>query len=83
MPIYSKDILAADVRALRVVRKMTLAELSAKTGLSVSFLNDIEHGRTNPSLSTLEKIATAYGMHVCISFEFSRISHRPKKGNEL
>ena len=65
-------MLAADIQALRAVRNMTLAELSTKTGLSISFLNDIEHGRTNPSLSTLEKIATAYGMHVCISFEFGR-----------
>lgn len=72
MPIYSKDMLAADIHSLRAVRQMTLAELAAKTGLSVSFLSDIECGRTSPSLSTLEKIANAYGMCVGISFLFSK-----------
>lgn len=38
----------------------------------MSFLGDIERGRTNPSLSTLEKIATAYGMRVSVSFIFSK-----------
>ncbi len=48
---------------LRIVRKrkdMTLAEVAEATGLSVSFLSDLERGRTDPSFSTLKKLASCY-----------------------
>jgi transcriptional regulator with XRE-family HTH domain len=40
---------------------MTLKELSAKTGLSISFLSDAEVGRSNLSIAALEKVAEALG----------------------
>lgn len=53
---------------LRSLRKgthgQTLAQVSEATGLSVSFLSDIERGRTNPSLDTLEKLAHYYGASI-------------------
>jgi transcriptional regulator with XRE-family HTH domain len=39
---------------------LTLAELKEKTNLSVSYLSDLERGRTNPSLETLKQIAGVY-----------------------
>lgn len=62
--------IAADVRAMRTVRRKTLAEVAAATGLSPSFLSDIERGRTVPTIATLEKIAAAYGMHLHIAFRY-------------
>jgi transcriptional regulator with XRE-family HTH domain len=53
-------MLGAKLRVLRKNRRYTLANVSDKTGLSVSFLSDVERGRTRPSLDTLEKLADFY-----------------------
>lgn len=52
------------LRMLRKDRGLTLAEVSAKTELSVSFLSDVERGRTKPSLDTLEKLSESYQISV-------------------
>jgi len=53
---------------LRAVRKnkykLTLSEVSEKTNISVSFLSDIERGRTKPSLNTLEILAKFYKINI-------------------
>jgi len=38
---------------------LTQKELAAKTGLSYSFINDLENGRRKPSLESLDLIANA------------------------
>ena len=53
-------MLGAKLRAIRKQNAYTLAEVGNRTGLSVSFLSDIERGRTQPSLDTLEKLANCY-----------------------
>ena len=58
------DTLGARLRQLRKARGYTLLDVGAKTGLSVSFLSDVERGRTKPSLDTLEKLASTYGCAV-------------------
>lgn len=49
---------------LRILRKgppkYTLAQVSEATKLSVSFLSDVERGRTKPSLDTLERLSRFY-----------------------
>ena len=46
---------AADrkVRAFRLKQEITVAELSATTGLLIAMLSKIENGNTSPSLTTL------------------------------
>lgn len=44
--------------------RMTLKEVNEKTGLSISFLSDIERGTTNPSLDTIYKLANCYNVSV-------------------
>ena len=56
--------LGARLRMLRKRRRYTLVDVSDETGLSVSFLSDIERGRTRPSLDTLEKLASFYQMTI-------------------
>lgn len=58
----------SQLRLMRSVRGLTLADVATGTGLSVSYLSDLERGRTNPSIETLEKIATFYGVELFISF---------------
>jgi transcriptional regulator with XRE-family HTH domain len=53
---------------LKAVRKnklnLTLSQVAEKTDLSVSFLSDVERGRTKPSLATLENLAKFYGVNL-------------------
>lgn len=39
---------------------LTLAEVKEKSDLSISYLSDLERGRTNPSLDTLKQLAGIY-----------------------
>ena len=41
-----------EVRAFRRQREITVADLSATTGLSIGMLSKIENGNTSPSLTT-------------------------------
>lgn len=50
------------LRELRQQHGLTLLQLSQQTTLSVSYLSDLERGRTNPSIDTLERIAGTYHM---------------------
>ncbi|MCU1643382.1 MAG: hypothetical protein JWN03_3657 [Nocardia sp.] len=45
----------------RLTVKLTLAQLSEHTGLSQSFLSQLENGRTNASLRSLQRISDALG----------------------
>lgn len=54
------------LRELRTGRDLTLKNLAETTGLSVSYLSDIERGRTNPSLKTVEALADALDVSVQI-----------------
>lgn len=47
------------IRSLRQKRNMTLEDLARQTGLSVSYLSEVERGKKQPSLETLEKISQA------------------------
>lgn len=55
------------VRTLRKSNDMTLQSLSEKTGLSLSYLSDIERGRTLPAIDTLDTIFTALGTNLILS----------------
>jgi transcriptional regulator with XRE-family HTH domain len=53
---------------LRMLRKtingLTLIDVAKQTGLSVSFLSDLERGQTRPSLETLEKLSSFYKVSI-------------------
>ena len=50
------------IRELRNKGGMTQKELAEKADISTSYLCDIEVGRKNPSLRTLERISKAFGI---------------------
>lgn len=56
--------LGSELRRLRKSRGLTLANVGKETDLSVSFLSDVERGRTKPSLGTLEKLTICYRVSV-------------------
>lgn len=47
------------IKKLRKIRGFTLKDMHEKTGISVSFLSDIENGRSKPSLPRLKDISDA------------------------
>jgi len=59
------------IREYRKNRNMTIKELSLKTGLSIGYISQIERGETEPSLSSIRKIANVFGvpLYVLISEE--------------
>jgi XRE family transcriptional regulator, regulator of sulfur utilization len=52
--------LHARLREIRQQRVNTLLQVAEATKLSVSYLSDLERGRTQPSLETLQKLALHY-----------------------
>lgn len=60
--------LGEKIREERRKRKLTLELLSQKTGLSKSFLSQIERGLAQPSVSSLKKIAQEFGISVVSLF---------------
>lgn len=48
------------LRELRQQQEQTLLQVAKSTELSVSYLSDLERGRTNPSIDTLERLAAHY-----------------------
>ncbi len=47
---------------------MSCEELAEKVGVSTAYIGRLERGTANPSLKTLQRIATALGRKVRISF---------------
>ena len=50
------------LRNIRKARDLTLAQVAERSGLSVSHLSDMEHGRCKPSFDTLATLARAYNV---------------------
>jgi transcriptional regulator with XRE-family HTH domain len=56
------DAVGPRLRALRKQREATLADLSARTGISVSTLSRLESGTRKPTLELLLPLAKAHGV---------------------
>ncbi|MDE0583516.1 helix-turn-helix domain-containing protein, partial [Planococcus sp. A6] len=50
------------LKKLRKERKLTLKQLAQETGVSISFLSQVERGKSSVTLESLRKIADA--LHV-------------------
>jgi transcriptional regulator with XRE-family HTH domain len=52
-----QEILAANLRRLRIARHLSLSELARATSMSKATLSSIESGRSNPTVETLAALA--------------------------
>ena len=59
--------LARSIIARRQALGLTQGQLAAAAGIHQSDLSRIEHGRANPTFATLDALARALGVHVCLS----------------
>ncbi|PTJ89985.1 helix-turn-helix domain-containing protein [Staphylococcus simulans] len=53
-----------NIKKIRKERNITQSELATKMGISQSYLSDIENGRKNLGIATVEKIANKLGVSV-------------------
>src|SRR5947208_17143870 len=57
------------LQALRRYRRCTLRVVAKRSGLSESFLSQVERGRASASIASLRRIANALGVSVADLFE--------------
>jgi len=57
------------LRTLRRFRRCTLQTVAERSGLSESFLSQVERGRSNASIASLKRIADALGISMADLFE--------------
>ncbi|WP_390588532.1 helix-turn-helix domain-containing protein [Erythrobacter sp. MTPC3] len=56
--------LAANCRCLRIARGLSQAELSELSGIAASHISNIENVRANPTIDSLEDLASALQVSV-------------------
>ncbi len=52
------------LRAIRLLRRLTLREVAEAAGVSESFVSQLERGRSSASVATLQRIAAAVGIEI-------------------
>jgi transcriptional regulator with XRE-family HTH domain len=67
----------ARLRQLRAMKKLSLAELSQGSRVSVAMLSHIERGQATPSLNTLRRISRALGVEFSDLFQKLGLGDNP------
>lgn len=62
---YSKDVVAANLRALRARKRMTQAEVAAAVGVNANTIGNYENGDSSMSYEAAWKLADLYGVPLC------------------
>jgi transcriptional regulator with XRE-family HTH domain len=63
-PARVQEMLAANLRRLRIARHLSLSELARGTGMGKATLSGIENGHANPTIDTLAGLAVALRVSV-------------------
>jgi transcriptional regulator with XRE-family HTH domain len=73
------------LRAIRQLRRKTLKEVATAAGISESFLSQLERGRTNATIATLQRLATALAIEVSDLFASGNARPRvlPREAREF
>ena len=56
--------LGGRLRAIRLLRRLTLREVAEAADVSESFVSQLERGRSNASVATLQRLAAALGIEI-------------------
>lgn len=68
-----KKIIGEKIRSIRNAKNLTLQQLSNATGLQTSYIGDVERGKRNISLDSLEKLITALNIKPSELFDFREL----------
>jgi transcriptional regulator with XRE-family HTH domain len=66
MPISSDRVAGDLIGAVRRQSRLSQAELARRTGIQRSVLSAYEHGRRQPAVAALARIAAAAGLELCL-----------------
>lgn len=67
--------LGMQLKALREEKGYTLKQTAELSGLSIGFISQVERGQTDPSLSSLKKLASTLGVKLGDLFSQDRAAH--------
>lgn len=70
-----KNIIAENMKRLRKEKDLSQKRLSELSGVSIPFVKGLESARQNPSIETLDKIASALGVEIVTLLTV----HQPKE----
>ncbi|MFV0392914.1 MAG: helix-turn-helix domain-containing protein [Coprobacillaceae bacterium] len=59
------------IKELRMIQKISQEELAFRCGLSKNYISDVERGRRNISLQSIEKIANGFNVSEKELFTFN------------
>lgn len=62
------DNLGKKLKKLRLLKKLTLVELAKMSGVGKSTISDIENGKINPSVNTIEKLTNSMQVDSSVLF---------------
>lgn len=72
--------LGENIKEIRKLKRLTLKEMSSKTGIASSFLSDIENNKKLPSVDTLNKISEGLDVPLFVLFkEKVNYNHKEKE----
>ncbi|WP_371422012.1 helix-turn-helix domain-containing protein [Tardiphaga sp.] len=67
--LSAKRILARNLRRLRLERALSQDDLAAEAGLRQALISAIEVGTANPTLESLDRLASALGADLAVLFD--------------
>ena len=68
-------MLGTNIREYRKNKKLTIKELSERTGLSIGYISQVEREEAEPSLSSLRKIAREFDVPVYVLMDDHKNAH--------
>lgn len=74
-----KEIFGANFKCLRELKGYAQDKVSEGSGLSLSYLSLVEHGKANPTLTTIEKLAKGLDMDVKDLLNFAHSQSSPEE----
>lgn len=72
--------LGRQIRELRKAKGLSTAELADAIGRSAGYVNNVEHDRTDVSVTSLDQISRALGVHISWFFQAMSLPAREEAG---
>src|SRR5215475_13066813 len=68
-PLMNSLDVGQRLRAIRLLRRLTLREVADAAGVSESFVSQLERGRSSASVATLQRLVGALGIEISDLFD--------------
>jgi transcriptional regulator with XRE-family HTH domain len=75
----AQKLFGKKIKAIRRSREMTQERLAELSGLSLQYIGEIERGTRNPSLTSMESLATALDLPIAELFNLDEFRLSPEE----